>query len=255
MSVMRRSRSNRESYMTAWGLLLVTSAAVLLLPADDPSFLRIFGIAGVFVSLAAMLTALRSFQRWLDGDRFSQELEHGKEYLAAGEFMAAALAFQRAAVYQKSWRAHFGLAYALEGLGHLEDAVSEYREARFIGYESGKDVLAVTTNQYVRALLCLETVEAKEIALRAADAALVDLTGESSTEVDQIRLGRAYVLISLRRDAEAQSQFEEIACSACDEEMKRTAQFGATAAGLIELAKQGPETFFAMITKNNDKVH
>jgi tetratricopeptide (TPR) repeat protein len=233
--------------------VLVTSASLLFVPGIS-SGPRIIGAVGVCTSIVALWFTTDSFRRLLNQEAFSNEIGRGKTCLSEGNFVGAALAFQKAVAYRDSWQAHYGLAYALEALGHVDEAVWEYRSAKFIAYGCKKPILAITTSQYVRVLMRQGTTEGGQLALKAADDALFHLKGESGIDVDEIKLGRGFVLMALGRDEEARQQFEELAHSKHDETIRHSAESGVTAAGLIELAKSGPETFFAMFSKSSDKI-
>jgi tetratricopeptide (TPR) repeat protein len=212
-------------------------------------------VIGLSACLVAWLVVSDSIQKWLDRDRFFEEIELGKASLREGDIASAALAFQRALVYRDSWRAHYGLAFCLEKLGQLEVAVSEYRAAKRISYWCGRDVFAPLASEHIRALTRLGTDDANEIALEAARDALAFLGNDSGADIDEIKLRHAIVLLSLRREAEARIQFEGLARSSSDSEIRRAAESFERVGGLIQLAELGPDVFFSMISKGEGSHH
>lgn len=241
---------------------------VLLLGVAAPSaFLAIFGdsIAPSFrwslgvvslVTLAVLLFTSEWARTRLSRKQMRVESEEARSLLACERFLEAALAFQRAIDLGGDHpRAKLGLAYCIERLGHSDLALSYYANARFSANEYDDDTLITITDYYVGALARSRTDANLELALKVADGVLSRFEGKKDPKLDELRLGRAYILLALGQEKEARARFEALSHEALDPSLRERAARGSTSAGLVELARQGPEAFFGFLRSGADVIH
>lgn len=176
---------------------------------------------------------------WLGARRrsraFNHDLDSGKHYLSKGQFLEAALAFQRSLVHREdSFGAHFGLAFSLEKSGHMDSALPEYFRAYRCSYKETDDTFAMMAGEYLRALIRSGIEDNFEHALKVSDNALHHLKGAGSTQIDELKLGRAFVLFRVGNDTEAHDQFRELVHTAKEERIREAAFDGIRLTGMFQ---------------------
>ncbi len=196
------------------------------------------------VAIAAKLMMSDNFQKWLNRDKIEESTKNGKRLLSNHRYSEAALAFTRALTFEKYPGLHLGLAYSIEKLGDVDAALLEYHNAYFQSYNYEKKVLANMADFYVRALMRMGTDDDINLALKSCDDSLYHLSELSDPVVDYIRMSRGIILLKLRRDDEARDQFNQLAESAVEPDIRRKARDMAFRSSLVDFARDGLESFF-----------
>lgn len=185
------------------------------------------------------------FLQWWNRDNYVNAIENGKALLQQERYIEAILAFEKALAYKRTPSALLGEAFALEKMGELDSAIQNYSSAAFLSYQYSKETLADMTDIYVRALMRFNMDS--EIALRPCESALYHLKGTQNDSVDNLRVSRGFLLIRLNRGSEAKTQFEQVAETALNEDIKKLAREWAYVADLMDLSKEGMDQFFTML--------
>jgi tetratricopeptide (TPR) repeat protein len=236
--------------------LIISCLALLVYGRDLSQPLWTGTLVTLFAAFVTRVTISSPVQSWLSAGRYDHELGLGKSYLLNGQYSEAVLAFQRTLVHrEESSGAHLGMAFSLEKLGHMDSALPEYFRAYFSSYRQDGDTLAVMAGEYLRALARNGGADGLETALKISNNALIHLKDKQGVHVDELKLGRAYVLLHLGNYSEAQEQFEELVRTTSDERIHEAAIVGSTSAGIHQLAQQSPSLLFALLDLEDRIIH